>query len=146
MSTALEFQRAVMGKEFGSVKDYSCNGKCSHCGACCSDIIPLLPSEIDTLRHFIRKNNYKPHTHACTVLMTNPYDATCPFLDDKGECVVYSIRPEICRLFSCYEKNPSTEDFAKLPRQVQLKFIRFYNKSPKVLSLRKEVFGLEVPF
>lgn len=145
MSKALAFQKMTMGSEFYGVTDCSQNGVCSRCGSCCADILPLLSTEIVTLRNFVKKNNYKANTRV-NALMVNPYDGTCPFLNKDCGCDVYEIRPEICRLFKCWDKNPATAEWEVLPKEVKEAFLKYYRKNPIVSSIRKEVFGQEVPF
>lgn len=134
MSSALDFQRALMKEEFDSIHNFGKDGKCSKCGMCCSDIIPVTDKELETLKRFVKVNKYKPNTRI-KVGMVEGYDMTCPFLNDNGKCDVYKIRPEVCRLFKCYCEN-----------EIGIEHFRFYAKNPDVRSLRKEVFGQEVPF
>ena len=145
MFNALDFQKAINGDNFGKVVDNSIGGKCSCCGECCSDIIPLLKEEIITLRHFVKKNNYIANTKALKV-HGDVYDCTCPFLNAENKCDVYDIRPQICRLFKCWEKIDNSETFCKLPIAKQAQYLQFYSKNPEVCSIRSVVFDEKVPF
>ena len=69
---------------------------CKGCGGCCSNILPVASREIKRIRQYIRKHRIKE------VLSLNPLD--CPFCDitkTKDKCLIYDVRPEICRAFSC---------------------------------------------
>lgn len=143
---ALEFQRAVVGDECGVVVDRSCNGKCACCGECCSDILPLTKSEISKLRNFVRRTNFKATTHICAPSMAT-YDMTCPFLTKENKCAVYDIRPQVCRLFKCWDYAVgSLEAFESQPKDVQAAFWSLYNQHPVVVSIRKTIFNESVPF
>ena len=54
--------------------DCSINGKCSNCGSCCNDIIPLSNAEINRIKHYVSKNNIKPILHFPNVLTTKNVD------------------------------------------------------------------------
>ena len=81
------------------------NGKCTGCGKCCSNILPMTEKEIVVIRRYIKKRDIKECRHG--IPLANPIlDMTCPFLntDKKAEkCTIYSVRPAICRCFICSE-------------------------------------------
>lgn len=84
-----------------TVTDYTNNGKCSNCGNCCSDLIPLSNADINRIKKYIKKHNIKP-VIKCIPLM-NTFDVTCPFRDDVNKkCTIYEVRPQICREFTCH--------------------------------------------
>lgn len=87
-----------------SITDYTNNGECSKCGACCSNYLPMTRKEVKRLRKWAKKHHFKPD------VVDNALDFTCPFLD-KGAltCVCYEIRPEICRRFSCHQPTYDAE-------------------------------------
>lgn len=90
-----------------SVTDYTKDGKCSDCGACCSDLLPISAEEIATIKRYIRKHNIKESRH--NVMMG--VDMTCPFRDEaKRCCTIYPVRPMICRQFMC---NHTAEDIRR---------------------------------
>lgn len=62
------------------------NGKCTGCGNCCSNILPMTDKEIEVIRRRIKKNHIKECKHG--IPLANPIlDMTCPFLntDKKTE-------------------------------------------------------------
>ena len=86
--------------------DMTKDGKCTQCGACCSNYLPMTQKEIATIRRYIKKNNVKEYKHLFP-LTKEVCDLMCPFMDDsklKEKCRIYPVRPEICRQFFCSRK------------------------------------------
>lgn len=88
------------------VYDFTKDGKCSQCGACCSDLLPISESEYSRIKRYIKKHNIKEQKHTVpAVLVEQPkLDLTCPFLNENKKmekCVIYPCRPAICRCFVC---------------------------------------------
>ena len=111
-------------------QDNTVDGKCSACGECCADLLPLSDAEVDRLRKYAEKHNLKEHTEA-SIFHKNPIDLTCPFHDNiKKKCDVYPVRPLICRKFICSTPKPD----AKAARDL-------LHQSRRARSLRWEIFG-----
>ena len=91
--------------------DFTINGKCSKCGQCCSNFIPLTEDEVKRLKKIVRKRKLKPHRNHVVNAM---YDATCPFLNDENKCRIYEDRPMICKFFKCDKKGASLAEAKKL--------------------------------
>lgn len=91
-----------MLNEFNSgVYDFTKDGKCIGCGACCSNLLPLSAKEIKTIRHYIKKKHIKEQKCRFPIA-TEILDMTCPFRSEiEQKCLIYEIRPEICRDFKC---------------------------------------------
>ena len=89
----------------GNVKitDNSINGKCSKCGECCSCFLPICQEELDIIQEYVIKNNIKPQTQM--LVMQNRL--CCPYYNGK-KCLIYEVRPLICKEFYCYKK-PTAE-------------------------------------
>ncbi len=80
--------------------DFTNNGRCSGCGNCCSNILPVSDAEVKRIREYIRKHGIKEQKK----LYANPdsLDMTCPFRDDANrKCTIYEVRPAICRVYKC---------------------------------------------
>lgn len=79
------------------------DGKCSQCGGCCGNILPMTDKEVETIRKYIARYNIKEFKRVFP--FQNPsLDLTCPFLDDNKKtekCRIYEVRPFICRHFIC---------------------------------------------
>ena len=68
--------------------------KCSNCGTCCANALPLTKTEINIIRIHVKDNQIQEQKHK------NPL--TCPFRDDeKRICTIYEVRPYICRAWRC---------------------------------------------
>lgn len=82
--------------------DYTKNGQCSNCGACCSNTLPLDKKEIKKIQQYIVKNNIKPINHVPAIMSREYLDGICPFRDNiKETCTIYPVRPIICRTYRC---------------------------------------------
>lgn len=114
-------------KDLTLVKDFTDNGKCSNCGKCCSNLLPLSNDEVTRIKNYIKKHNIKEQRHNAM----NGVDMTCPFRDEANrKCLIYEIRPEICRQFQC---NHNAEDIKKWKLDFHKKF--------NVVFMRNEFFG-----
>lgn len=81
-----------------NVTNFTINGKCSQCGQCCSNLLPLSKSEIKRIKDYVKKHRIKEQRHNAMMAV----DMTCPFRDEiNKKCLIYEIRPEICRVFKC---------------------------------------------
>lgn len=97
----------IFNEEHG-VFDLTVNGKCSKCGNCCSNCLPLTDGEIKDIKAYIKEHDIKEQAHGLRVL-SGPYrDMICPFLDDSKElkCTIYPVRPSVCKLFLCSRGTP----------------------------------------
>ena len=85
-----------------SKTDLTVNGKCTGCGECCSNILPLSHEELDRIKAYVKKHDIKPITHIAS-LADNILDMICPFCDltKEKKCTIYNIRPEVCKVFIC---------------------------------------------
>ena len=67
------------------------------CHACCEPNLTVLPVEAQNIRSFIKS---KPQIQRAleTIQNTNPHNGTrCDMLNAEGGCVIYPVRPFICR-------------------------------------------------
>ena len=130
MSTYGSIERMMASQE-ERYKNSCVNGKCSGCGECCTDLLPLTDAELKRLKDYAKRHNLRENRHSC-FWDKNATDLTCPFLNkDTSKCDVYPIRPVICREFICskeYEQAIADRDFIT-------------SQSRTIRSLRFEVFG-----
>lgn len=104
--------------------------KCSNCGNCCVDLLPVTKGELDRLYHYAKKHGLKEHRQA-PFWDPKATDLTCPFRNSHTkQCEVYPVRPLICRSFTCAKPL----DVAKHDRDE-------IHKTRQVVSLRFEIFG-----
>lgn len=109
------------------VTDFTVGGKCSNCGKCCSNLLPLSNQEVKRIKAYIKKHGIKEQRHN----VANAVDMTCPFRDEANKkCLIYSIRPAICRQFMC---NHSLKDIERNKLN--------YHKMNKPVFMRSEFFG-----
>lgn len=85
------------------ITDNSICGHCSKCGECCSPFLPIKQKEAEIIQEFVIKNKIRPQKQM--LVMENRL--ACPYYDGK-KCLIYEVRPLICREFYCYKK-PSME-------------------------------------
>ena len=96
----------------GKVKitDNSCCGKCSKCGECCTNFLPITQKEVKIIQDYVIANKIRPQKQM--LVMQNRL--TCPYYNGKN-CLIYEVRPLICKEFYCYKKPiiEMTEKFSK---------------------------------
>lgn len=86
--------------------DFTKDGKCSGCGQCCSNCLPISGKEIKEIKRYVKKHHITEQKHNYPSVVA--FDLTCPFLDDSkvsNKCLIYEARPKICRDFICNNPN-----------------------------------------
>lgn len=102
--------------------DFTMGGKCSGCGECCGNILPLMRKEVPKIRDYVERNGVKPQP--VRVL-------TCPFRDETNCCcTIYHVRPYICRIWDC----------AKAARGERLNLDVYKKKGFLIVNMRKMFF------
>lgn len=110
-----------------SVTDFTVDGKCSQCGACCSGVLPLSKYEVDKIRRYVKEHDIKEQRRNGLMGV----DMTCPFRDERErKCLIYPVRPQICRSFMC---NYNIDDL----RRARMEF----HAGRAVVFMRKTFFG-----
>lgn len=108
--------------------NFTKDGKCSNCGNCCSNLLPMSAKEVKAIRDYIAKYHIKECKHIIPVAKA-PYDMTCPFRDNTNNvCTIYPVRPEICRQFICDNEKRAKHNRKLLgqTREVVLVWEEFY--------------------
>ena len=114
------------------VYDYTVNGECSGCGECCSDLLPISAKEIKIIRRYMKNH------HITEEVNRFPYssfliNAKCPFRSDRDKkCLIYEVRPAICRDFRCDKPRKHLEANKKM-----------YHGRYQTVSMRAVFFGHE---
>lgn len=114
------------------VFDYTQDGRCSGCGQCCSNFLPLSDREIEEIRKYIKKHHIAEQKHFVPTAKPT-MDWTCPFLRDeepKEKCAIYPIRPKICRVFQCNQPPSKIKENKEL-----------FWKTHKACDMRETFFG-----
>ena len=89
------------------MNNFTKNGKCSKCGSCCSNFLPLTQSEIKELQELVKLDTTEVQLKYSE---DGRFYMMCPFLimstDSKEtRCSIYDKRPSICRYFRCDRAN-----------------------------------------
>lgn len=113
-----------------NVTNYTKNGKCSNCGSCCTDLMPVTDAEIKKIHKYLKTHKVKPQK---SLVASSEYDMTCPFRDNiNRKCTIYEVRPGICKTFICN----ATKSKIEADKQEAIA------KTPQI-SMRSEFFGDE---
>ena len=122
----------MLDDEKRGVFDFTVNGECSNCGECCSNFLPVSSSEVKEIKRYIEKHGIKEqNTHYPTADRT--FNLTCPFRSEiQRECLVYPVRPAICRVFKCDH-----------PRERIRKNKELFHKKFDIVDMRSEFYGRE---
>ena len=88
------------------------NNECSRCGECCTPFIPMTKSEVKTVREYVKKNpQIKERALNQPFFEGNDVYVKCCFYDkDKKECMIYPVRPFICRAYKCNQDDLKIEN------------------------------------
>ena len=95
--------------------NYCINGSCSNCGNCCTELLPLTNDEVKLIKAYIKEKNIKPYSNVYFKYDNKEsINLMCPFRDfDKKKCLIYEVRPKICRLFKCNQDDNIIEAHKK---------------------------------
>ena len=96
------------------ITDNSICGNCSKCGECCTNFLPVSQKEVEKIQKYVIENKIRPQKQM--LVMQNRL--SCPYYDGK-KCLVYEVRPLICKEFYCYKK-PSIETAKKIIQEKRI--------------------------
>ena len=131
VKTATIFDEIRQEMEDG-VYDFTQNGQCSNCGSCCSRFLPVSGKEVKAIRRYVQKKKIRGQKHLYPVASVQD-DWTCPFRSEsERKCLIYEVRPAICRDFQCDKPKKKIEADKSL-----------YHGRFSVVDMRKEFFGSE---
>lgn len=89
----------------GPIDDVTDHGRCTGCGQCCGNFLPLTKDDVARIRKYVKKNRIRPVDRLNAALAGPSVDMMCPFLDDAApagkKCRIYEVRPFICRHYVC---------------------------------------------
>lgn len=121
-------EQMLQGMKNG-VYDFTKDGKCSQCGQCCANYLPMSEKELKEIKRHVKKHHIKPQKHF--VPTADPtMDFTCPLRNDtEKKCMCYEVRPQICRSFKC---DKPKNDIWATKREFHAKY--------RVVDMRKEIF------
>lgn len=111
--------------------DFTVDGKCSGCGQCCSNYLPVGVHEVRNIHRYIEKHDVKEVKRFGPSMAM--IDMVCPFRSDlEQKCLIYPVRPAICRDYQC--DKPQKEIAANK---------ELYHGKFAVVNMRREFFGGE---
>lgn len=125
------------------ITDFTVDKKCSSCGNCCSNFLPISKKEITRIKQYIKKHGIKPSVHILPVA-NNILDFTCPFRDNQKKiCTIYAVRPVICQKFICNNDKRAKltrDDLTSINGVVDMANT-FFNKPSTIDGLLNELKG-----
>ncbi len=81
------------------VTDNTVAGKCSSCGECCTEFVPLTNNEYKTIKEYLKRH---PEIQNEKHITPEGMHVLCPFRDRENKvCKIYEVRPFVCRRFIC---------------------------------------------
>ena len=121
-------EQMIKDMEHG-VYDFTKDGKCSQCGQCCANFLPMSEKELKIIKRYVKKHHIKPQKHI--IPTAEPmFDMTCPLRNDsEKKCMCYEVRPQICRSFRC---DKPKNDIWATKQEFHAKY--------RVVDLRKEIW------
>ncbi|MGL4774522.1 MAG: YkgJ family cysteine cluster protein [Clostridium sp.] len=85
------------------------NPRCNNCNECCSYATILTEEEFKALKKFISttagKKIYQEakRKHKAKAIKYRSINFMCPFSSKTRKCMIYNLRPKVCRDFHCKE-------------------------------------------
>lgn len=132
MYDLLNFVTKTAAEMRAGVYDYTVEGRCSGCGSCCSNLLPISNKEAKTIADYIKKHGVKEYKRRFPTAKTFT-DMSCPFRDDtEKKCLIYPVRPAICREFQCDKPRKRIEADRKM-----------FHKKYEVVMMRETFFPEE---
>lgn len=91
------------------VYDFTKDGKCSSCGQCCSNLLPMSTKDVKRIKRYVEKHHIPEQKHNYP-MSVETFDLICPFRSEKEQkCLIYEVRPMICRDFQCNKPKDGIE-------------------------------------
>ena len=81
--------------------DFTEDSKCSNCGNCCSNFLPVSKKEVKKIQRYIKKHKVREQVRRYPTAK-GTIDFMCPFRsENEKKCLIYPARPAICQDFQC---------------------------------------------
>lgn len=117
-------------------------GKCAGCAKCCMESVNAFYIEFLNILDYVKANGLyddimnRVEDHYFNELITVK---PCPFLDENKRCMIYEVRPHVCRLFGHSTKEEHEENYQQVLLQNKEASAYFYENYGVHLS-REVVF------
>lgn len=96
-----DFISTTMAEMELGIYDFTVDGKCSNCGQCCANLLPISTKEAKEIMRCIKKHRIQEQKHWAPTVKPGT-DLVCPFRSTvEKKCTIYPVRPAICRDFQC---------------------------------------------
>ena len=103
------------------IYDFTVDGKCSNCGSCCTDFLPVSEREIKNIRRYVKRHSIKAQKHFMPTAQPIVLDFVCPFRNNQErKCMIYEVRPLICREWQCNKPHDGIGPGKKLYEEPRL--------------------------
>lgn len=91
------------------------NNQCSKCGNCCTPFLPMTKNEVKAVKEYLKnKPQIKEKALNNPFFKDNNIFVRCCFYDsEKKECMIYPVRPLICKMYRCDQDEAKIEDNKK---------------------------------
>jgi len=123
-----------LNKTYGGIPRGTCNG----CTNCCMESVTAFYIEFLNIYKYLRQNGNLYQELMPKIIeyyfLELVKKTHCPFLDEKGKCSIYEVRPLTCRLFGHASKKEHEENYSKVLRE-----------NRKSSNYFKGAYGLEIP-
>ena len=130
--TTIELINQLVNPMNVKIIDNSLCGECRKCGECCSPFLPVCQEEINDIQMYVIKNNIKPNK--TMLVMQNRLQ--CPYFDGN-KCLIYKVRPLICKEFYCYKK-PTAEMAQKFSNKKYIS-VNLWTIADEIEKQRKKI-------
>jgi Fe-S-cluster containining protein len=72
---------------------------CKECGQRCCTFPAMNKTDFKKIKKYLPKDSIVLKKEEDFYILASKKDDRCPLLDKKGKCLVYHIRPSVCRLY-----------------------------------------------
>lgn len=146
LSKAL-FKEEKMAERLQAIYHKIPEGSCNGCASCCVESVHAFYTEFLSIHQYLIDANQldemmkKIEDHYFNELTRKQ---PCPFLDEKNRCIIYEVRPHVCRLFGHSTREEHDQNYAAILEQ-NMEANNYFKENYKV-SLPDEVVYHKINF
>ncbi|PAB59967.1 YkgJ family cysteine cluster protein [Anaeromicrobium sediminis] len=123
-------------------------GKCAGCTNCCAESVHTYYVEFLNIYDYLMKNK---DVYDILIPKIKKYyfeelykNNKCPFLNEKGQCHIYEVRPLVCRLFGHYTEDEHEKNYMNVLETN--KSIKKYLKEEYDLTVPEDVVNKKISY